>query len=330
MERAAATAPDADALFEVLPAVLQRLAGCGPVFAATVDPTTLHFTRAARSDISDAAAARFMALEVGAPDVVKFCDLASAHDPVDSLIHATDRRPHSSARWREVIEPLGWGDELRVACRDGGRTWGVLCLHRGADDTPFDTRDADALRQVVPLLADAFRRTALARRAQTSDAALQPGVLVLDERLVVTSITAAAEAWLDLLGPGDKGLPIVVMSVAVQTLVSGRPQTVATAAPDGRWLSVHSSALHGPAREAVAVVLQSAHPTDALPTLAAAARLTPRESDVTAAMLRGLSDRAIAQSLRLSEYTVQDHLKRVYAKTGNRGRAELVARLLIG
>jgi DNA-binding CsgD family transcriptional regulator len=330
LERAVLTAQDPDALFGALPLALDRLVGCGPVFMAAVDPVTLHFVRAARHQISDEAAAGFLANEMGTPDVVKFRGLANARDPVDSLFHATDRTPRDSARWRDVIEPLGWGDELRIACRHGGRTWGVLCLHRLVDDPPFDETAADSLREVAPSLAAAFRRTALAREARMGNTILQPGVVVLDDQLVVTSMTGPAAEWLDALGPTGDGLPMVVMSVAVQTLVNASPQTVAIATRDGRWLSVHSSPLHGPEADAVAVVLQPAHPTEALPTLAAAAQLTPRETDVTLAMLHGLSDRAIAKSLRISEYTVQDHLKRVYAKTGARGRAELVARLLLG
>jgi DNA-binding CsgD family transcriptional regulator len=329
LERAMLAVPDSAAMFDVLPARLDRLVGCGPVFMAAVDPVTLHFVRAARRDISDEAAAGFLANEMGTPDVVKFRALAGARDPADSLFHATDDTPRDSARWRDVIEPLGWGDELRIACRDGGRTWGVLCLHRSAGDRPFDATEAAALQDVGPLLAGAFRRTALASHTRSDGTVLAPGVVVLDDQLVVTSMTGAATEWLDLLGSTD-GLPMVVMSVAAQTLVGGSPQTVAIATRDGRWLSIHSSALHGPEPDAVAVVLQPAHPTEALPALAAASQLTPRETDVTIAMLHGLSDRAIAKSLRLSEYTVQDHLKRVYAKTGTRGRAELIARLLLG
>lgn len=327
LERAAVAAPDTDALFDALSAALQRVVGCGPVFMAAVDPVSMHFVRAARRDISDEVAARFLEQEIAGPDVVKFRALATASDPVDALFHATGRTPRTSARWREVIEPLGWGDELRVACRERGRTWGVLCLHRNADDQPFDDADADVLRQVVPLLAGAFRRTALVRPVPASIDALPPGVVVLDDQLVVTSTTGAAEEWLNLLGHTDDGLPLVVMSAATQTLVTGTPQTVALPTRDGRWLSVSSSALHGPERDTVAVVLHQARPTDVLPTLAAAAQLTPRETQVTGAVLGGLSDRGIAQSLRLSQYTVQDHLKRVYAKTGTRGRTELVARL---
>lgn len=324
------TVQDPDQLFAVLPRSLDRLVGCGPVFMAAVDPVSLHFVGAARHEISDDAAARFLANEIGVADVVKFRALAVGRDPVDTLFHATERAPQQSARWRDVIEPLGWGDELRIACREGGRTWGVLCLHRSAGDRPFAATDATALRDIAPVLANAFRRAAVTNQTPSRGTTLSPGVVVLDDQLVVTSMTGAAAEWVDLLGPVDGGLPIVVMSVAAQTLATGDSQTVAIATRDGRWVSVHSSRLHGPEPDAVAVVLQPAHPIEALPVLAAAAQLTPRETEVTVAMMHGLSDRAIARSLTLSEYTVQDHLKRVYAKTGTRGRAELIARLLLG
>jgi DNA-binding CsgD family transcriptional regulator len=326
LERAAAASPNADALYDVLPAHLQRLVACGPVFVAAVDPSTLHFVREVRLDISDEAASQFLAHEVGVPDVVKFRALAVSDDPVDTLFRATDRAPASSARWREVIEPLGWGDELRVAIRDRGRTWGVLCLHRVASESPFDDNDVAAVRQVVPQLAAAFRRTALAS-SPSDDTAHPPGVVVLDDQFVVTSLNDAAATWLDLLGAAGNGLPIVVMSVAARTVTSSHPQSVAAVARDGRWLGIHASPLHGQGPDAVVVVIQPAHPGDAFAALAAAAQLTARETDVAAAAFRGLSDRAIARSLGLSEYTVQDHLKRVYGKTGARGRADLIARL---
>lgn len=324
-----ATAPDADALCSVVPDLLQRLVGCGPVFMAAVDPGTLHFVRDARRGISDETASRFLTHEVRVPDVIQFRTLAAAGDPVDTLFHATDRTPGSSARWRAILEPLGWGDELRVAVRDGARTWGVLCLHRSAEESPFEADDAAAVRLVLPQLAAAFRRISLLRPARDTAAHLPPpGVVILDTQLVVTSMTGAAASWLQVFGSARHGAPIVLMSLAARTISSGHPQSVALVTCDGVWVSLHASPLHGPGPDAVAVVVQPAHPDDAFPVLAATAQLTPRETDVAAAAIRGLSDRAIARSLRLSEYTVQDHLKRVYAKTGARGRADLIARLL--
>lgn len=328
LELAAAGSGDARSLHELLPEHLQRVFGCGPVFLAAVDPTTLHFTHQSRRDIPEAAAEEFLAHELGGDDVVRFRDLAGAAQPVDTLFHATHGDPRSSARWRDVIEPLGWGDELRVALKDGKSTWGFLCLHRSADDRDFDPAEVEAMRRLAPSLGAALRRTALGGPMDGADAlAPEPGVVVLDDDFVVRSMTGAAERWLELLGGRGDGVPILVMSVSAEAAKSRLPAVVHTIGPDGRWVSVQASPLIG-APGGVAVLLQTAHPREALPALAAATRLTGRETEVAAAVLRGLSGRAIARRLALSENTVQDHLKSIYAKTGVRGRGELVALLL--
>jgi DNA-binding CsgD family transcriptional regulator len=54
-------------------------------------------------------------------------------------------------------------------------------------------------------------------------------------------------------------------------------------------------------------------------------RLTPAERQVLDLALEGLSARAIADELVLSEATIRSHLTRIYAKLGVRGRVELLA-----
>jgi FixJ family two-component response regulator len=54
------------------------------------------------------------------------------------------------------------------------------------------------------------------------------------------------------------------------------------------------------------------------------ARLTPRERDVFALLVRGLSSKAIAAELDLSPKTVEDHRAQIAAKTGTNGLAQLI------
>ncbi|WP_018505614.1 helix-turn-helix transcriptional regulator [Parafrankia discariae] len=57
--------------------------------------------------------------------------------------------------------------------------------------------------------------------------------------------------------------------------------------------------------------------------------LTPREREVVGLAAQGGSTRQTATALGISPFTAQDHLKAVFAKTGVRTRAELVAALYV-
>jgi DNA-binding CsgD family transcriptional regulator len=55
--------------------------------------------------------------------------------------------------------------------------------------------------------------------------------------------------------------------------------------------------------------------------------LSDREREVLALALTGLSAKAIADQLTLTQATIRSHLSRIYAKAGVAGRVELLARL---
>lgn len=55
------------------------------------------------------------------------------------------------------------------------------------------------------------------------------------------------------------------------------------------------------------------------------AQLTPRQAQITNALVRGLSYKKIAEQLLISPETVRDHIKRIYAKLQVHSRAELIS-----
>lgn len=69
-------------------------------------------------------------------------------------------------------------------------------------------------------------------------------------------------------------------------------------------------------------------PATTIDDLLAGFDLTKRERAVTLLVLHGCDTAEIAAELYISRWTVQDHLKSIFAKTGVRSRRHLVAELV--
>ena len=74
------------------------------------------------------------------------------------------------------------------------------------------------------------------------------------------------------------------------------------------------------------VPVDSAEPADA--SVSAAELLTPRELQIVALVADGKVNKQIADILRISEWTVSTHLRRIFAKLGVDTRAAMVSRCL--
>jgi DNA-binding CsgD family transcriptional regulator len=86
--------------------------------------------------------------------------------------------------------------------------------------------------------------------------------------------------------------------------------------------------LAGTDGQRIALLLEPLLTREALEGAAARYRLSPRESDVVRGLLDGASVSEIAGGLGIAESTVGDYLKRLFAKTRVRNRAEMIAKLL--
>ena len=54
--------------------------------------------------------------------------------------------------------------------------------------------------------------------------------------------------------------------------------------------------------------------------------LTPRETELVRQLGDGIDTRQVARRLGVSEHTIQDHLKAIFAKTSTGSRLQLVTR----
>jgi DNA-binding CsgD family transcriptional regulator len=258
-------------------------------------------------------------LELWRDDVAKLADVARRRIPVASLVEETGGRPESSPRWREMIRPDGQLDELRAVFVDDVGQWGSIAMFRS--DEPFTAHDRDRLAGVVPLMAQALRLSA--SHGAVPDAPV-PGVVVVNRSDGVETVDPTARR---LLGLSGDELPGAVHVVTACTRRSGSPQRARMHTSAG-WLVLDATPLDGePGR--VAVIVQPAPTTSLVDVRLLAAGLTEREREVALCVIRGESTREIAASLYVSPWTVQDHLKAVFGKTGVRSRRELVAQLAI-
>lgn len=305
---------------------------------STTDPATLLPTGGLVHNLPLAACHPYFDHELLVPDVNKFAELARSARPVGVLSQATGGDLGQSARYRDLGEPYGLTDELRVAFVADGWCWGVAALYRLRGR--FAEREAGFVAGLAPHLAHGLRTALLAAADEGGQDA--PGTVVVDARGRVEAVTPEAGRWMaeltaltDRSGHSEQpAIPPVVYIVAARAraALSGRDEGLPSArvrTRAGQWLVVHGSMLSGPDGPdgRAAVVIEPARPAQIAPIIVAAWQLTGREQDVLRLVCQGLGTDQIAKELFLSPHTVRGYLKDLFAKVGVASRGELVARL---
>ncbi len=257
--------------------------------------------------------------------------------PVGCLRLVTGDRPEESLVWRELLVHYGVSDVASVVFRDRYGCWAFLELWRTRSTHPFGDAEADVLSAIAEPVTTALRRC----QARTfefdapSPERAGPVALMLTTDLEVRAQTPETEEYLRLLVPPDadrRPIPAGAYNVAAQLLAveagvddhlpSSRVHLV-----DGVWLTLRAARLHrsGVADE-IAVTIEHTSPGERLELFSRVCGLTTREAELLGHLATGADTRQIAQSMFLSEHTVQDHLKAMFAKTGTAKRSVLLAR----
>lgn len=303
----------------------------------TVDPGTVLLTGSVNREVS-CSGSWLAEFEYVVEDVNKWSFLARSGRLAGSTSQATHGRLTRSARHRSHHE-FGIGDELRGSMVDHDGYWAAVGLLRDDGRAWFPEEDVALLARLSAVIAAAARRALVSTiAAETMAGSVGPGVVTFDADGKVESLTPAAEQWIGLMTenppPDTPGESKVLQAVAARArnTTGGDPlETAARArlrAADGTWLLLYGSRLSGGDGRTV-VVIQQASPSEVAPLVALAYGLTPREVDVTRMCIAGLGTKEIAARLHLSAYTVQDHLKAIFEKTGVRSRGALLGQVFL-
>ena len=267
-----------------------------------------------------------------------------------ALLHSTVHGDLARSRlWRDVLSRYAIGDMASTVFADQFGCWGFLDLWRDDSREPFSTADAEFIASLIASLTKALRRSQA--RTFTESAMPQrhqagPVVLTLDDDLRIASRTAASQAWLNVLlppEPDERAIPASVYNVAAQLIaaeegVDTHPASTRTHLADGFWLTLRAARLAASEQEpdaaaasgaaTLVVTIEEASAAERLELFSRAFGLSAREHQLLGLLATGSDTRAMARQMSLSEHTVQDHFKSIFAKTGARDRVTVLSRVL--
>jgi DNA-binding CsgD family transcriptional regulator len=253
-------------------------------------------------------------------------------EPVSRLHAVTGGRLEESLVWRELLADHAVSDVASIVFRDAFGCWSFLDLWRTG--SVFSDREAARLTTHVGAITAALRRCTLSTFSRSTpragaSPATGPIVLMLSDHLRVRAQTPETERYLRALVPPEadrQPVPAGAYNVAAQLLaleagIDDHAPTARVHLDAGRWLTLRAARID----DDIAVTIETAAPSERLDVFGRAAGLTERETELLGLLVAGNDTRAVADRMYLAEYTVQDHLKSIFAKTGARSRRRLLA-----
>jgi DNA-binding CsgD family transcriptional regulator len=232
---------------------------------------------------------------------------------------------------RTLLAEHGIADVASLALRDRYGCWGFLDLWRR---TPFTTTDTARIARAAGPFTAALRQAQAATFVARPAGSTRPGpvVLLLSPELDVIGQTPHTHEYLQALIPPEAGRPPIPASaynvaaqlLAVESGVDDHPPSTRVHLSAGLWLTLRAARLGTD----IAVTIEESTPAERLDLFARAHTLSARESELLTHLASGADTREIAARMFLSEHTVQDHLKSVFAKTNTHSRKALLARAL--
>lgn len=259
-----------------------------------------------------------------------------------ALLHeATDGDLSQSLVWRTLLVEYGVGDVASAVFRDRFGCWAFLELWRSASRGRFGPAEAAFLSDVAEPLTLALRtlqRSAFVAGRVPTVPLPGPVVLLLSPDLHVHGQTPETQEYLRVLVPPAENRPPIPASaynvaaqlLAVEAGVDRNAPRARVHLSEGLWVTLRAARIDdGAAGERdIAVTIERSTPPERADLFSRVFGLSARESELLDHLVTGCDTIEVARRMFVSENTVQDHLKSIFAKTSARNRRTLLARAL--
>ncbi len=338
VQRLCAAVGDERTLREVLIAEIRRVVGFDAYAWLLTDPET---------QVGTAPLADFPYLPE-LPELIRLKYLTVVNrwtnlaGPVALLQEATGDEPSRSLLWRELLDRYGIEDVASSVFRDRFGCWGFLDLWRSGPAGRFSPEEAAYLAGIAGPMTAALRHgqaNTFAARPPPGPRQLGPVVLLLSHTLKVLGQTPETLEYLRVLVPPAEGhppIPASAYNVAAQLLanesgIDEHPPSARVHLSDGRWVTLRAARIGDggpPGQRDIAVTIEESSTSERASLFARAFGLSSRERELFGYLVTGSDTRELAHRMFLSEYTVQDHLKSIFAKTATHNRRTLLSRAL--
>ncbi|TKJ84843.1 helix-turn-helix transcriptional regulator [Paenibacillus sp. CFBP13512] len=334
-------------LLEELKPLLPFAGAC----CTNIDPYRLLSTGAVVAHNMESIHHQLLTYAYGQEGIHSYDNMTLSHTSVMTLHCATEGQPEQSSRYQDILQPAGFGDELRAALLYKGSCWGYLTLFRKQDQSLFSEQECQWMVEIAPIIAKHLRQFSLAIPFVNEVKLRSPEILMLSQQLELLSSNSDTHHWLDVLrqheGITTSALPRSILTVASMALTDDTifdqrlhtdccssslpcsPIQVCVPVREHDYIDITAYALYSHTSSIqLMIAIQSASPLDILPSMMEDYHLSEREKQIVDQVIEGLSTRKIADILHLSPCAVEEHLQSIFAKTKTTSRRELIARLL--
>ncbi|KYG89848.1 helix-turn-helix transcriptional regulator [Metasolibacillus sp. FSL K6-0083] len=301
----------------------------------TVDSETLLSTGAITDERIELLHPQLFENEYKEEDLNRYTELFEKKIYCNTIFKAAKGDVSNSKRFREILSPHGFIDELRAVLVYKNHCYGFLTLYRTEEQGVFSQAEINYLKQSLTFIAKMLKESIFycyPKVKLRDEAVIETGIIILDQTLNIISTNQAGSYFLKWIRQEEQieenCLPRPIRAICLQAKEgsSSKAPKIMLHAFNHSFMTLTVSSLFTSSSQK-AVLVERISPNEAKKILSFLYHLTIRECELVELLLEGKSTKCIAEELSISTYTVQDHLKSIFMKVGINSRKELISKI---